>query len=506
MTRRALLSCWDKTGLVDFARHLHRHQFELVASGGTARKLREADLPVTAVNDVTGHPEILGGRVKTLHPAIHGGLLARGTDAHMAELAAHGIGAIDLVVCNLYPFENTVARDDVTVLEAVEEIDIGGVTLLRAAAKNFERVLIVSDPSDYDAMVAHLDNDTVNADLRRKLALKAFCRTAAYDTAISGWMAGLDTDDSGLPATLAMVGERAMTLRYGENPHQVAALYRAPGSRPKFEQLQGKALSYNNLVDLDAAWAMPTEFEAPCVAIIKHNNPCGLATSDTLIDAFDKALASDPISAFGSVIAVNRPVDGAFVRNLGKLFVEVLAAPAFTDEAQEILGRRKKNCRLMVRRPGASQGWRVRHLDDGVLVQTNDDKGVDRSTWTVATERQPTPEEADALAFAWLASKHTRSNAIVFGQGTATVGIGAGQMSRIDSVRLAAWRAGERSKGAVMASDAFFPFPDGVEAAAEAGITAVIQPGGSIRDNTVIEAANRLGLAMVMTGTRHFKH
>jgi phosphoribosylaminoimidazolecarboxamide formyltransferase/IMP cyclohydrolase len=506
MTRRALLSCWDKSGLVDFARHLHRHHFELVASGGTARKLREADLPVTAVNDVTGHPEILGGRVKTLHPAIHGGLLARGTDAHMAELAAHGIGAIDLVVCNLYPFENTVARDGVTVLEAVEEIDIGGVTLLRAAAKNFERVLIVSDPSDYGAMVDHLDSDTVNADLRRKLALKAFSRTASYDAAISRWMAGLDEEDSSLPATVAMVSERAMTLRYGENPHQVAALYRTPGSRPKFEQLQGKALSYNNLVDLDAAWAMPSEFDTPCVAIIKHNNPCGLATSDTLIDAFDQALASDPISAFGSVIAVNRPVDGAFVRKLGKLFVEVLAAPAFTDEAQQILARRKKNCRLMVRRPGSSEGWRIRHLDDGVLVQTNDNKGVDRSTWRVATKRQPTAAEADALAFAWLAAKHTRSNAIVFGQGTATVGIGAGQMSRIDSVRLAAWRAAKRSKGAVMASDAFFPFPDGVEAAAEAGITAVIQPGGSIRDNAVIEAADRLGLAMVMTGIRHFKH
>jgi len=251
---------------------------------------------------------------------------------------------------------------------------------------------------------------------------------------------------------------------------------------------------------------MPREFTEPCVAIIKHNNPCGLATSDTLIGAFDKALASDPISAFGSVIAVNRPVDGAFVRNLGKLFVEVLAAPAFTDEAREILGRRKKNCRLMVRHAGAEQSWRVRHLDDGVLVQTNDRKGVDRSTWTVASKRQPTAEEADALAFAWLAAKHTRSNAIVFGQGTATVGIGAGQMSRIDSVRLAAWRAGDKSQGAVMASDAFFPFPDGVEAAAEAGVTAVIQPGGSIRDSVVIEAADRLGLAMVMTGTRHFKH
>ena len=506
MTRRALLSVWDKSGLVDFGTHLHRLGFELVASGGTARTLRAADLPVVDVSDVTGHPEILGGRVKTLHPAVHGGLLARGTDAHLAELADHDIVPIDMVVCNLYPFEATVAKDGVTVPQAVEEIDIGGVTLLRAAAKNFDRVLIVSDPADYGAVVDKLDGDSVDAAYRQQLAVKAFTRTAAYDTAIASWMSALDADDDALPALLTLVAERTETLRYGENPHQVAAVYRTPGSRPRFEKLGGKGISYNNLIDLDSAWAMPAEFTEPCVAIIKHNNPCGLAVSDTLVSAFEKALASDPVSAFGSVIAVNRPVDGAFVRALGKLFVEVLAAPAFTDEAREILGRRKKNCRLMLRNYGKPHAWRVRHLDDGFVVQTADDKGIDRDSWTIASKRQPTAEELDALAFAWIAAKHTRSNAIIFGQGTATVGIGAGQMSRVDSVRLAAWRAGEKSQGAVMSSDAFFPFPDGIEAAAEAGVTAVIQPGGSIRDNLVIEAVDRLGMAMVFTGTRHFKH
>jgi phosphoribosylaminoimidazolecarboxamide formyltransferase/IMP cyclohydrolase len=506
MTRRALLSVWDKTGLVEFGTRLHTLGFELVASGGTARKLRDADLPVVDVSAVTGHPEILGGRVKTLHPAVHGGLLARGTAEHLAELEAHGIAPIDVVVCNLYPFEATVAKPDVTVAEAVEEVDIGGVTLLRAAAKNFERVVIVSDPSDYPSIGDRLEADTVDAALRRTLARKAFTRTAAYDTAIASWMAGLDADDDGLPAVLTLIGERTETLRYGENPHQTAAVYRTPGAAPRFTKLQGKAISYNNLVDLASAWAMPGEFTEPCVAIIKHNNPCGLAVSGNLISAFEKALASDPVSAFGSVIAVNRTVDGDFVRALGKLFVEVIAAPAFTDEALAILGRRKKNCRVMLRNHGAPPAWRVRHLDDGFVVQTEDDRGADPSGWTVATERAPTPEESEALAFAWIAAKHTRSNAIIFGQGTATVGIGAGQMSRVDSVRLAAWRAGEASKGAVMSSDAFFPFPDGIEAAADAGVTAVIQPGGSIRDNVVIEAANRLGLAMVFTGTRHFKH
>jgi len=506
MTRRALLSVWDKSGLVEFGTQLHTLGFELVASGGTARALRGADLPVVDVSEVTGHPEILGGRVKTLHPAVHGGLLARGTADHLAELEAHGIAPIDVVVCNLYPFEATVAKADVTVAQAIEEIDIGGVTLLRAAAKNFERVMIVSDPSDYGSVLTHLENDTVDAAFRQKLALKAFTRTAAYDTAIARWMSALDADDDALPTLLTLMAERTETLRYGENPHQVAAVYRTPGTRPRFEKLQGKGISYNNLIDLDSAWAMPAEFDEPCVAIIKHNNPCGLAVDRSLISAFEAALASDPVSAFGSVIAVNRPVDGDFVRALGKLFVEVLAAPAFTDEAREIMARRKKNCRLMLRSHGAPHPWRVRHLDDGFVVQTADQKGVDRSSWKIASKRAPTAEEADALAFAWIAAKHTRSNAIIFGQGTATVGIGAGQMSRVDSVRLAAWRAGEKSKGAVMSSDAFFPFPDGIEAAAEAGVTAVIQPGGSIRDNVVVEAADKLGLAMVMTGTRHFKH
>lgn len=514
MTRRAILSVYDKTGLADFGRRLASQGFELVASGGSARLLREAGLAVVDVSDVTKHPEILGGRVKTLHPAIHGGILARRTEDHAAELASHGIGAVDLVVCNLYPFVDTV-RGNVTELQAIEQIDIGGVTLLRAAAKNFEAVAIVCDPADYDTVADQFEAGEVGLVERRRLALKAFRQTATYDAAISSWLAAKVEPERRLPTTLTLVAEAAETLRYGENPHQAAVHYRWAGTKPMFEQLQGKSLSYNNLVDLDAAWQMPNEFDKPCVAIIKHTNPCGLAIGDNLIDAFDRAFACDTVSAFGSIITVNREIDADFVRNLKKLFVEVLAAPSFTAEALQVLARRKKNCRVMLARSARDMGnpgplhpgdIALKGIGDGLLAMSADRAGTDRSNWRVVTERQPSDAEMEELAFAWIAAKHVKSNAILFTRGNATVGVGAGQMNRVDSVRLAARQAGEKAIGAVLASDAFFPFPDGIEAAAESGIKAVIQPGGSIRDDVVIEAANKLGLAMVLTGERHFRH
>ncbi|HEY63943.1 MAG TPA: bifunctional phosphoribosylaminoimidazolecarboxamide formyltransferase/IMP cyclohydrolase [Caldilineae bacterium] len=506
MSPRALLSVYDKTGLVEFGRGLVELGFELVASGGTARALSQAGLPVTQIDQITGFPEILGGRVKTLHPAVHGGILARRTPEHLAELESHGITPIDLVACNLYPFVETVRRPDVTEAQAVEEIDIGGVTLLRAAAKNFESVTVVCDPADYEGVLNALRSGEVPLDERRRLALKAFRHTAAYDAAIANWLAGMVEADEPMPGALNLAAERVQLLRYGENPHQQGALYRWVGASPAFEQLQGKELSYNNIVDLEAAWAMPQEFDEPAVAIIKHTNPSGLAVADTLVEAYRLALECDPVSAFGSIIATNREVDLALVEEIGSLFVEVIVAPSYTPEALEWLARRKKNCRVMVAKPGGEEDLVIRSVRNGLLAQTPDLRGVDESKWRVVTKRQPTEAERKSLAFAWIAVKHVKSNAIVFARGTATVGVGAGQMNRVDSVHLAARRAGERAKGAVMASDAFFPFPDGIEVAAEAGVTACIQPGGSIRDEEVIAAADRLGMAMIFTGERHFRH
>ncbi len=553
--KRAILSVYDKTGLVEFARGLAELNFELVASGGTARALGAAGLPITQVDQITGFPEILGGRVKTLHPAIHGGILARHTPEHLAELAAHGIAPIDLVVCNLYPFAATVVRPGVTESEAVEEIDIGGVTLLRAAAKNFESVAVVCDPADYPGVLKALRETDAEAkvevkaepldlsldlDLKRRLALKAFRHTAAYDAAIATWLAGRVDVGAGsrsipaqgqaqglpLPETITLAAERVQLLRYGENPHQQAALYHWAGAAPAFEQLQGKELSYNNIVDLEAAWAMPGEFAEPTVAIIKHTNPSGLASAANLVDAYRLAFACDPVSAFGSIIAVNREVDRALVEEIGSLFVEVLAAPAYSPDALDWLAEHKKNCRVMAIRRNdreaalwdlSGSGTRettevattelvLRSVAGGLLAQTPDERGIDKAAWQVVTRRSPTDAEHRSLAFAWLAAKHVKSNAIVFVQGTATVGVGAGQMNRVDSVYLAARRAGDRSIGAVMGSDAFFPFPDGIEAAAVAGVTACIQPGGSLRDEETIAAADRLNMAMVFTGERHFRH
>jgi len=550
MSPRAILSVYDKAGLVGLARGLDELGFELVASGGTARALAEAGLPVIAVEQVTGHPEILGGRVKTLHPAIHGGILARRTPGHLAELAGHGIAPIDLVVCNLYPFAATVAKPGATEGEIVEEIDIGGVTLLRAAAKNFESVAAVCDPADYDAVLAGLRSGGLAADQRRSLALKAFQHTAAYDAAIAGWLAtstrtgetsfapsrtgetsfapSRTGETSFAPSTLTLVAERVQSLRYGENPHQQAALYRWAGAELAFEQLQGKELSYNNLVDLEAAWAMPQEFAAPTVSIIKHTNPSGLASAPSLVEAYRLAFDCDPVSAYGSIVATNREVDRGLVEEIGALFVEVLVAPSYTPDALEWLADHKKNCRVMVARAGATPGEAhargegpvapasvaqpaaaglvLRSAAGGLLVQTADARGVDETTWRIVTQRAPTEAERRSLAFASLAAKHVKSNAIVLVQGTATAGVGAGQMNRVDSVYLAARRAGDRAVGSVLGSDAFFPFPDGIEAAAAAGVTAIIQPGGSTRDDEAVAAADRLGLAMVFTGERHFRH
>ncbi len=508
MSRRAILSVSDKTGLVDLGRSLLALDFELVASGGSARALADAGLPVTQVDDITGHPEILGGRVKTLHPAVHGGILARRTPEHLAELAHHGIGAVDVVVCNLYAFEATVAKAGVTEAQAIEEIDIGGVTLLRAAAKNFESVAVVCDPADYGAVVAALQSNGADLAFRRSLALKAFRHTATYDTAISGWLGAQVEGPVALPEVLALRATRVETLRYGENSHQSAALYRFEGAAQAFEKVGGeKELSYNNIMDLEAAWAMPQEVQGPAVAIIKHMNPSGFAVGDDLVSAFDRALACDPVSAFGGIIAVNRPLDEAFVERMGKLFVEVIAAPSFTQGALDLLARKKPGCRVM-RFTGAAKppALSVREVHGGLLVQTVDDVGAQPSTWQVVTKRAPSEVELADLALAETVCKHVKSNAIVFAKGGATVGVGAGQMNRVDSVRIAAWRAGEHAAGSVCASDAFFPFADGLEEAVRAGVTAFVQPGGSIRDPEVIAAADAAGVAMVFTGTRHFRH
>lgn len=499
---RTLLSLSDKTGLLDFARGLHDMGVELVASGGTAKTLADAGLPAIPVSDLTGYPDLLDGRVKTLHPAIHGPILARPTAEHLAELASRGMVPIDLVICNLYPFERTVARADVSEADAVENIDIGGVTLLRAAAKNFERVTVVVDPADYGPVLAMLAGGGIPPEQRRRLALKAFRHTAAYDAAISRYLTRQVEGDA-LPEVLNLTAERVQALRYGENPHQSAAFYRWQGLPPAFEQLQGKELSYNNLGDLDGAWGAVNEFETPAVAIIKHANPCGLATADDLAMAYQRAFDCDPVSAFGSIIAVNRPVDLALVEAIGSLFVEVLAAPDFTPDALARLSK-KQNLRVMKHTGASAFPLRLVTVEGGLLAQTPD--GELLAETRVVTQRQPSAEEMADLLFAWRVAKWVKSNAIVFAKGQATVGVGAGQMSRVDAVNYAGMKAGERAAGAVMSSDAFFPFADGIEAAAKFGITAVIQPGGSVRDDEVIAVADRLGLAMVFTGMRHFRH
>jgi phosphoribosylaminoimidazolecarboxamide formyltransferase/IMP cyclohydrolase len=509
-TFRALLSVSDKTGLVEFARRLHEAGGALIASGGTARQLRDAALPVQSVDEVTGFPQILGGRVKTLHPAIHGGILARRVPHHLEELDAYNIAPIDLVVVNLYPFQQTVAQPNVTLATAVEEIDIGGVALLRAAAKNHEAVTVVCDPTDYDQIAAAFANGGTTMMQRKKLALKAFRHTAEYDTAIAFYLSGqVEEIDAvaGLPVRLQVDLEQVQLNRYGENPHQQGGLYAYAGEKAPFEVLHGKEMSYNNWLDLDGSWQAAQDFPDPTVAIIKHGNPCGLASAATLADAYEKAFASDPVSAFGGIISVNRPLTAEMVRRMGDLFVEVIAAPTFENDALDLL-RKKKNLRILQPTGVQQRPLSLRSIYGGVLVQELDQSQADMEpiNWRVVSAQQPTTEQLADLAFAWRVARHVKSNAIVYVKEQATVGIGAGQMSRVDSVMVAGHKAGEKAQGAVMASDAFFPFADGIEAAAKHGIAAVVQPGGSVRDDEVIAAVNKLGLVMVLTGARHFRH
>ncbi len=501
---QAILSVHDKTGLVDFARQLSDLGWKLLASGGSAKMLRENGVAAQEVAEYTHSPEILGGRVKTLHPAIHGGLLARPTAGDQTELQNLGWDFIDLVAVNLYPFEQTIAKAGVTLEEAIENIDIGGVTLIRAAAKNHARVTLVCDPADYKAVLAELRQGMVSAETRRRLAVKGFHLTTHYDRAIHHYLSGLDATEAPIQINLHPVS----VLRYGENPHQQATLYSyQPEVGPLGgEVLQGKALSYNNLLDLDAAWRGAVSFERPSVCIVKHLSPCGMASAGSLVEAFHPSLACDPVSAFGGVIAVNKPFDEEIANALGELFVECIAAPGFTPAALQVLSKRK-NLRL-VQMPDTSIQplYELRSVNQGVLRQSLDLGDPPEAEWKVVSQRQPDAAEMIALRFAWKACQHVKSNAIVFAQGEATVGIGGGQPNRVDCVRIAAQRAGEKARGAVMASDAFFPFPDSVEEAAKAGIRAIIAPGGSLRDAEAIAAADAHDIAMLFTGVRHFRH
>jgi phosphoribosylaminoimidazolecarboxamide formyltransferase/IMP cyclohydrolase len=522
--RRALVSVFDKTGLDELARGLARLGIEIVSTGGTLKSLQEKGIPVVAVSDVTGFPEILDGRVKTLHPKIHGGVLAnREVSAHLDALAEHGIDRIDLVVVNLYPFRETVARG-ASFADTVEMIDVGGPTMLRAAAKNFGGVAVVVDPADYPRVLEALTagRGVVPEPLRRELALKAFRHTAGYDAAISEWLGGQMGERAGTsPAPTKETAEqfpegqelglrREMVLRYGENPHQGGAVYSVtsgPGVFGGFQALQGKELSWNNLLDADAARKMAGLFAEPAVIIVKHNNPCGIGRGADLAEAYARAVATDPVSAFGSVIALNRPADGALAAVMADLFVEVLLAPGFDEEARARFGA-KKNLRLIECPPynPARGEVELRAIDGGFLAQPPDAYPEDATGWTCPTKRQPTAEERRALEFAWKVVRYVKSNAIVVANADQTVGIGAGQMSRVDSCRLATEKAQLPVAGCVAASDAFFPFRDGFDVLAQAGITAVVQPGGSKRDDEVIAAADEAGVAMLFTGVRHFRH
>jgi phosphoribosylaminoimidazolecarboxamide formyltransferase / IMP cyclohydrolase len=531
--QRAILSVTDKTGLADFARKLSALGIELISTGGTAKLLRDSGIAVKDISELTGFPEMLDGRVKTLHPKVHGGILHRREDPkHVAAVARHGIVPIDMVVVNLYAFEKTAAKPGVRFEEIIENIDIGGPSMIRSAAKNFHDVAIVTSPADYDAIADELAHSggTLSLATKWRLAQKAFATTAAYDSAIATTLEGISYEGDSAPAlsgesrsagqpaatvptasqtfppVLRLSFRKTLDLRYGENPHQKAAMY-SDGSGAgvaNARQLQGKELSYNNIVDLQAAWDLAQEFEEPVCAIIKHTNPAGTATGKTLAEAYKRALECDPVSAFGGVIGVNRPIDGEAADEMHKLFLEVIAAPAFDEDAKAKFAT-KKNLRLVEVIP-AHQKWILKNVSGGILLQDADIRPLVPADLTVVTKRPPTPEETRALLFAWKVCKHVKSNAIVYARDGQTVGVGAGQMSRVDSAKIGAMKAQLPLKGTVAASDAFFPFPDGVEEIAKAGATAIIQPGGSQRDPEVIAAADRLGLAMLFTGVRHFRH
>ncbi len=512
---RALLSVTDKTGVVDFARGLADLGIELISTGGTFRVIKEAGIPVREVADVTGFPEMLDGRVKTIHPRVAGGILAmRSRPEHMAAIEAHGIPRIDLVVVNLYRFEKVAAKQDATVDELIENIDIGGPTMIRAAAKNYQDVAVVVSPDDYEMILGELrTHGTIQHNTRWDLARKAFATTAAYDRAITARLARITASNGGFedqmpdtPYLLDIHAERTIALRYGENPHQHAALYsQRRGGVAAGEQLHGKELSYNNLVDLDAAWLLVREFESPASAVIKHTNPCGCAEDGTLAESYRRAFEADPVSAFGGVLAFNRELDGDTAREISKTFIEAIAAPGYSSEALDIL-RAKKNLRLVRVAPVEGDEMVVKSISGGFLVQTADAQSFAREQGVVKTKRSPSEDEWRAMLFGWKVVKHVKSNAIVYARAGQLVSAGAGQMSRVDAVKVGAMKAILPLAGTVMASDAFFPFPDGVEEAARQGITAVIQPGGSVRDAEVVEAADRLGLAMVFTSVRHFRH
>ncbi len=505
---RVLISVTDKTGVTDFARGLVASGAELISTGGTARLLRETKVPVRDVTDVTGFPEMLDGRVKTMHPKITGAILAiRGNAEHMAALGEHGIEPIDMVVVNLYQFEKAAAKADARLEELIENIDIGGPTMIRSAAKNWQDVAVVTSPGQYEAVLGELmATGAISRETKWRLAQAAFETTANYDRAISARLAKVGAaEQEALPAILDIRAPRRMSLRYGENPHQQAALYAAGAAGiAGAEQLHGKELSYNNLVDLDACWQLVCEFAGPAAAIIKHTNPAGCAEQESLAEAYRKALACDPVSAFGGVIGLNREVDEETAAEMAKLFVEAIAAPAYSEAALAVL-RAKKNLRL-VRVAAAEDALVVKSISGGYLAQTVDRATFDRTKCTVVTRRAPTAEEWTALEFGWKVVKHVKSNAIVYARPGQTVAVGAGQMSRVDSVNIGAMKAHLPLAGSVIASDAFFPFPDGLERGAEHGATAFIQPGGSVKDGDVIAAADRLDLAMVFTGVRHFRH
>jgi len=530
--KTALLSVYDKTGLVDFARGLHEQGIVLLSTGGTAAALTDAGIPVTQVSDHTGAPEMLGGRVKTLHPTVSGGILARRDDAgQMAELEEHGVAAIDLVAVNLYPFAATVERPEHTVQEALEQIDIGGVTLLRAAAKNSPGVVVVVDPASYDEVLQAVRDDDLPLSRRLGWAARAVAHTAGYEASICNYLNGLAEDVAldeaprlqEIPQTVAMTFDRIQGLRYGENPHQSAAFFSdAAGGRRSLgaaKQLHGKELSFNNILDLDAAWRLAHSLPVFGAAVMKHGNPSGAACGESLVEAYRLARAGDPVSAFGSVIGLNATVDADTASEIVTTFVEAVAAPGFSEEALGIL-QEKKNLRLLdlpadgeIVGNYASRGFidrDIRWVDGGLLVQGRDPgAGIPEEQWECVTERQPTEEEEAGLRFAWSVIPRVKSNAILLAKGKQLIGVGAGQMSRVDSCRIAVWKAeeyGHGVAGSVAASDAFFPFPDGPELLAEAGVTAIVQPGGSVRDGEVIEAANRLGICMVLTKTRHFLH
>ncbi len=516
--QRALLSVTDKTGLVEFARQLASMGVEMISTGGTAKLLRDSGIAVKDISELTGFPEMLDGRVKTLHPKVHGGILhIRENAQHRAAVAEHGIQPIDMVVVNLYAFEKTASKPDVAFHDIIENIDIGGPSMVRSAAKNFQDVAIVTSPADYDSIAAEMKAESGALSLATKwrLAQKAFAMTAAYDSAIASTLEGIAPPEvskvatgtqGGFPETLRLSFHKAFDLRYGENPHQNAALYGDGSGKgvANCKQLQGKELSFNNIVDLQAAWDLAQEFEEPVVAIIKHTNPCGTAVAPTLSEAYLRALECDPVSAFGGVIGVNRTIDAATATEMAKLFLEVIAAPKFDDEAKAIFAT-KKNLRL-VEVQAMEQKWVLKNVSGGVLLQDNDVRPLTEADLKVVSQRKPTDQEMKDLLFAWKVCKHVKSNAILYARNGQSTGVGAGQMSRVDSARIGAMKSVLGINGSVAASDAFFPFPDGVEVIAEAGATAIIQPGGSVRDQEVIDTANKLGLAMVTTGVRHFRH